>query len=142
MINVMATGSIFREIEVKTSSKDRPYVTGSLKVIEGTVVSFVRFVAFNDEARVELESLGDGDKVTITGRLEASAYMQSGGGGPRVSLKIIADRALCLKPLTGKATGTSRRCAKVPKRDAPATTRTGNRRTQLPSDDGLPPWAP
>lgn len=125
----LVSGVLFRAPATRTSKSGRPFTTATLKTSDGDAAKFVRVTAFSDTVREDLEGLGDGDALSVTGKLEAELY-QPDGAAPRVSLSIVADKVLVLK----KPERT-----KKPVADSPAAKPTPNLSQRFNAlDDDLP----
>jgi single-stranded DNA-binding protein len=96
MTYALVTGVLFRAPEQRTSKAGKPFVTATLKVKDGDASQFWRVTAFSDSAQAELMRLAEGDSLAVQGSFRAELYT-SGGGEPKVSLSIIADRVLALR---------------------------------------------
>ncbi len=94
-MSTLAEGSLFRAPERKTSKAGKPYLSATMKTAEGNEAIFVRLLVFSESAQEEIASLGEGDSLSVTGRLQAEAFEKD--GKLRVSFSIIVDRALALK---------------------------------------------
>lgn len=107
-ILAMISGSLHKDPETKTTKGGAPFVSATVKHLDGGHAQFVRIVAFDVEARDELAALSKGDGVTVTGRLEAEAY-QKDDAPARVSLSIIAERVTVLKQTKREKIAASRK---------------------------------
>jgi single-stranded DNA-binding protein len=92
---VMASGTLFRAPIVRPTAKGGQFVTGTLRVVDGSESVLVNIIAFDEVVLAELESLDQGDTLTVSGRLETSTYQKD--GQTKFGLRIVADRALALK---------------------------------------------
>lgn len=93
----MISGALFRAPEQKISKNDKAYVVATLRSREGDGSQFWRLVIFSEAAQAEVMRLGDGDPLSVTGVLKAEIYTPE-GGEPRLSLSIVVDQAIALKP--------------------------------------------
>lgn len=126
---VMISGALFRAPEQKISKNDKAYTVATLRSREGDGSQFWRLVIFHEAAQAEVMRLGDGDPLSVTGVLKAEIYTPE-GGEPRLSLSIVVDQAIALKPKKKEPKGESDR----PK---------ANRAHAAPADPGLNdpvPW--
>lgn len=67
----LASGAIFRSVEIRRSKNGRAFATATLKVRDGDAVSWVRVLAFSDHAIEALQRLNDGDGVAVQGVLKS-----------------------------------------------------------------------
>lgn len=93
----IVTGALFRFPESRVSKAGKPYVTATLKGKDGETAQFWRVTAFSETAQAELLRLSDGEALSVQGALRAELYRPEGGEA-RVSLSIIADHVLALRP--------------------------------------------
>ncbi|WP_395697976.1 single-stranded DNA-binding protein [Methylocella sp.] len=94
---VLLTGTVFRLAEIKTSRAGKPYARLTVKERNGESATFWGVTLFSESAIAEIDRLRKDDGVSVRGRLEATLYTPE-GGEPRVSLSVIADAVLPLKP--------------------------------------------
>jgi single-stranded DNA-binding protein len=92
----IVTGSLFRAPEQRTSKAGKPFVTATIRAKDGETTLWWKVVAFSDSTQAELMRLVDGDGVSVQGSFKAEMYTPE-GGEPKLSLSIIADRALALR---------------------------------------------
>jgi single-stranded DNA-binding protein len=111
----LITGVLFRAPEQRTSKSGKPYVTATIRAKDGDASQFWRVTAFSETAQAELMRLAEGDSLAVQGSFKAELYTPD-GGEMKLSLSIIADRALALRqpPRERKAP------ASGPPRDAPS----------------------
>jgi single-stranded DNA-binding protein len=104
----IVTGTLFKAPEQRTSKAGKPFVAATIRAKDGEVSQWWRIVAFSDTAQAELMRLGDGDGVAVQGALKAELY-QPDGGEPKISLSLVADRVLALRPKKRTASAPQRR---------------------------------
>jgi hypothetical protein len=100
--SALASGRIFGEI-LTSSTKNGGQVTFfKIKVTNSNATEFWSISTFSDTVREELSGLRDGDAVSVVGALSVELF--DWRGEKRLSHKLLADRALALKPKPKKAT--------------------------------------
>lgn len=97
MIAALINGSLFRACEQRTSKAGKLYATGVVRVKDGDGSLFIRITAFGETAQTELLRLQDGDALACQGNLKAQIY--SGSSEPRISLNLMVDSVLALRPV-------------------------------------------
>jgi single-stranded DNA-binding protein len=102
MTSALVKGALHKAPEQRTSKNGNPFTMATVRVRNGNETEFWRIFAFSDQARGELDRLGDGDVVAIQGPFEAKIY--DAERGPRVSLSITADHVLALRQPTKERT--------------------------------------
>lgn len=128
---VMISGALFRSPEQRISKSDKVYTTATMRSREGDGSQFWRLVIFSETAQAEVMRLRDGDPLSVTGVLNAGIYSPE-GGEPRLSLSIVVDQAIALRPKPRKAKDDDR-----PKAQA---IKSGATPEEAGLDDPLPPW--
>lgn len=93
---VLVNGVIFRTPEQRPGKGGGTYALATLKTREGDAVQYWRVLAFNATTQAEIMRLDDGDGVAVQGALRAEIYKPE-HGEPRVSLNIMAERAIGLR---------------------------------------------
>lgn len=101
MILALISGTLYRDPEQRTG-KNAPFAVATVKWVEDGRPQYAKALAFDDEARSTLMDLAKGDALSITGRLEVELFEKE-GQLPRVTLKIVADKILPLKPRSRRA---------------------------------------
>jgi hypothetical protein len=91
----IVTGALYRAPEQRTSKAGKPFVTATIRAKDGDALQWWKVVAFSETAQSELMRLVDGDSLAVQGSFRE--LYQPEGGEARVSLNIIADRALALR---------------------------------------------
>jgi hypothetical protein len=97
----LATGRIFGEILTRPTKNGGQVTFFKIKVTNGTATEFWSISTFSDTVREELSGLRDGDAVSVVGTLNVDLF--DWHGEKRISHKLLADRALALKPKPKKA---------------------------------------
>ena len=91
---------------------------------------FWRLTAFSETVQSELMRLRDGDHLSVTGYLTPGIY-QPEGSDPRLSLSIVVDQCVALKP----------KPKQKPERDRPKTPyRGGGMAVEEAGLNDPPPW--
>jgi single-stranded DNA-binding protein len=96
MTFALVNGQLFRAPEQKTSKAGKPFVTATIRAKDGEALQWWKVAAFSESAQAEIMRLSEGDVVSVQGSLKAELYTPE-GGEPRVSLSIVADKALALR---------------------------------------------
>ncbi|WP_407659908.1 single-stranded DNA-binding protein [Methylocystis suflitae] len=91
MIFALASGTIFRPVEIRTAKSGRLFASTTLKCRDGDSMTWVKVLAFSDHTIEAFQRLGDGDGVAVQGVLRSEVYT-SRDGETRVALTIIADQ--------------------------------------------------
>ena len=94
--DVLISGALFRAPEQKTSKTGRPYVSATLRVVNGNEAHFWRIFVFSESAQAEMMRLGEGDAIACQGTPKFELYMPV-GAAPRISLSMTADHVLALR---------------------------------------------
>jgi len=94
---VLITGALSKTVEKRSSKNGNPFALANIRVKDGDSHVYWRVFAFNEQAIAELAELSEGDAVSLSGAMKADIY-QSDGKPPRVSLTLMADKVLALKP--------------------------------------------
>jgi single-stranded DNA-binding protein len=97
VIAALVAGTLFRAPEQRTAKSGRQFVAATVRAKEGDGSQFIRLVAFSETAQAELLRLEDGDAISAQGPLKAEIYAANDGTA-KISLSIIADRVLPLRP--------------------------------------------
>jgi single-stranded DNA-binding protein len=92
----LVTGQLYRPPEQRTSKAGKLFVAATLKVKDGEAAQWWRVTAFSETAQAELMRPGDGDGVAVQGPFKAELYDKD--GEHRVSLNLVADQVLALRP--------------------------------------------
>jgi single-stranded DNA-binding protein len=93
MLNVLASGTLARDPQQRTSSAGKPYCTVLVRVpVEDAEALLCSVIAFAPDAVRALLALGRGDAVTVAGRAKLSSWQSA--GEPRHGLSVVADRVL------------------------------------------------
>jgi hypothetical protein len=111
----LPTGRIFGEILTKPTKNGGQVTFFKMKVTNGNATEFWSISTFSDTVREELSGLSDGDAISVVGVLTTELFHWR--GEKRVSHKLLADRAMALKPKPSKPRDTVRQ--------AEASTNTG-----------------
>ena len=106
----LATGSIFKPPEQRTSKTGKPFVAATIRTKDGDAFQWWRIVAFSDTAQAELMRLGDGDACSVQGNFKAELYRPDGGEA-KLSLSIVADQVLALRQPKKRAANAPQRRA-------------------------------
>ena len=93
----LVTGVLFRAPEQRTSKAGKPFVTATIRAKDGETTLWWKVVAFSESAQAELMRLVDGDSLAVQGSFRTELYHPD-GGEPKLSLNIIADHVLALRP--------------------------------------------
>jgi hypothetical protein len=96
----LPTGRIFGEILTKPTKNGGKVTFFKMKVTSGNATEFWSISTFSDTVREELAGLSDGDSISVVGALTTELF--DWRGEKRVSHKLLADRALALKPKPAK----------------------------------------
>jgi single-stranded DNA-binding protein len=111
----LVSGSLFRAPEQRTSkAAGKPFVTATIRAKDGEASQWWRVTAFSETAQAELMRLIDGDSLAVQGSFKAELYTPD-GGETKLSLSIIANRVLPLRPPPKERKAP----ASGPQRDAP-----------------------
>jgi hypothetical protein len=92
----LAHGRIFGEIQTRPTKNGGQVTYFKIKVTNGNAIEFWSISTFSDPVREELFGLSDGDAVSVVGALSMELF--DWRGEKRIGLKLLADRALGLKP--------------------------------------------
>ncbi len=95
---VMISGALFKAPQQKISKSGKNYTVATLRSREGEGSLYWRLTAFAETAQAEIMRLGDGDPLSVTGVLTPGIYQPEGAAEARLSLSIVADQAIALKP--------------------------------------------
>jgi len=136
--SVLISGRLFRQRERRECRNGGTMATTSLKVVENGSVQWWGVVSFGENAEALL-SLEEGDAVSIAGKFEAGTY-EDKAGETRISLKVIADKLISLKPRPAAESSPTRR--RTPSK-RPATHKTPAKVTRPAIDADLNdalPW--
>jgi len=102
MTFALVSGSLFRAPEQRTSKAGKPFVTATIRTKsatpskDGEASQWWKVAAFSESVQAEIMRLSEGDAVSVQGSFKAELYNPE-GGEPRVSLSIVADKALALR---------------------------------------------
>ena len=96
MIRALLTGTLHNAPQARTGASGKPYTTAKLKAVgkDGSTI-WVSLVAFGDLAE-RLATINPGNAVAVSGRLEASAYLDK-SGNPAAGLSVVVDELATLK---------------------------------------------
>lgn len=79
MNNIMISGRITKEIELKKTNNDKKYVLNTLAVRRDEKnTDFIKFVVWNHQAEYLSKYGNKGDKAVISGSLQVSQYESNG----------------------------------------------------------------
>lgn len=93
MLNVLASGTLIRDPQERTSAAGKPYCTALVRVpCEDAEPIIVSVIAFDERAVQALLALGRGDAVSVAGRAKLSSWTKD--GEERHGLSMVADRVL------------------------------------------------
>jgi single-stranded DNA-binding protein len=95
-VAALISGTISRAPEQKTSRNGNPFVTASIRVVNGNEANFWRIFVFSESAQAALLALGEGDSVACQGTPKFEMYAPEGGAA-RVSLSLTVDQVVALK---------------------------------------------
>jgi single-stranded DNA-binding protein len=107
----IVTGALYRAPEQRTSKAGKLFVTATIRAKDGDASQWWKVAAFSESVQAEIMRLSEGDAVSVQGSFKAELYTFE-GGEPRVSLSIVADKALALRQPPKER--------KPPQRDTPA----------------------
>ena len=107
----LASGRIWGEILTKPTKNGGQVTFFKIKVTNGNATEFWSISTFSDTVLEELSGLRDGDSVSVVGALTTELF--DWRGEKRVSHKLLADRALALKPKPAKPRATPARQAEA-----------------------------
>lgn len=93
----LISGVLYRAAEQKVGKSGKTYTGATIRCREGDGASFWRVTAFNEAAQNELLRLRDGDHVSASGAFTPAIY-QPPGADARLSLSLIADQVVALRP--------------------------------------------
>jgi single-stranded DNA-binding protein len=99
-VSALAQGRIFGEIQTRPTKNGGQVTFFKIKVTNGNATELWSISTFSDTVREELSGLSDGDSVSVVGALTTEIFEWK--GEKRVSHKLLADRALALKPKPAK----------------------------------------
>ena len=111
----LASGRIWGEILTKPTKNGGQVTFFKIKVTNGNATEFWSISTFSDTVLEELSGLRDGDSVSVVGALTTELF--DWRGEKRVSHKLLADRALALKPKPAKPRATPARQAEASNTD-------------------------
>jgi len=96
-VQVLVTGSIFREPQERNSASGRSYVTTTVKAAgaDNESSDFWSVLAFGDTAKSELMRLRVGEKVSLQGKPRLEIFEKDGKA--RISRTVFADGVLALR---------------------------------------------
>jgi hypothetical protein len=89
---VLVYGRLWCEPERKLTKAGKPYATATIRDGQGDDATWWRLFAFSEAGCAELLGLHDGDGVAASGTFKAELY--DGRDGARISLTVLADRAI------------------------------------------------
>jgi hypothetical protein len=92
----LVSGRICGEIATRPTKNGGQVTFFKIKVTNGNATEFWSISTFSDTVREELSGLQDGDSVSVVGALSVELFEWK--GEQRISHKLLADRALALKP--------------------------------------------
>jgi hypothetical protein len=92
----LVSGRICGEIATRPTKNGGQVTFFKMKVTNGNATEFWSISTFSDTVREELSGMGDGDAVSVVGALSSEIF--DWRGEKRISLRLLADRALALKP--------------------------------------------
>lgn len=94
---VLISGVMYRTAEQKVGKSGKTYTGATVRCREGAGALFWRVTAFSQSAQDELLRLRDGDHVSASGVFTPAIY-QPPGADARLSLSLIADQVVALRP--------------------------------------------
>jgi single-stranded DNA-binding protein len=129
----LATGTIFRDIEVRESKAGKTFAKATIKSGSGDDTIFVRVIVFDGPQLDTLRNLQSGDSISVQGRIKLSTNEKAGEW--KAAVDLLADQVM---PLRKSETG-----AKAPERrreaqDDPAPRARAHSRTADIIDDEIP----
>jgi single-stranded DNA-binding protein len=132
-VQVLVTGSIFREPQERNSASGRSYTSTTVKAAgadnEGS--DFWSVLAFGDTAKSELLRLHVGDKVSLQGKPKFEIFEKDGKA--RISRTVFADQVLALRAAPRE------KKPKAPESERPPLERADVAPTRSPDlDDDIP----
>jgi hypothetical protein len=110
-VSGLLQGRVIGEIQTRPTKTGGHVTFFKMKVTSGNATEFWSISTFSDTAREELSGLSDGDAISVVGALSAELFEWK--GEKRISLKIMADRVLPLKPKPPKPRATPGRQAEA-----------------------------
>jgi hypothetical protein len=125
--HVLVNGTLFRAPEQRTSKTGKPFVSATLKCVDGETLQWWKVVVFSESAQAELMRLGEDDALSAQGAMTAGLYTPI-GGETKLSFSLVADQVLALRQPTRE---------RKPKDPAPAPQNTPSRQDRCAGS-----WAP
>lgn len=93
MLNVLASGTLVRDPQSRTSANGKAYATALMRVpSEDAEAMLVSIVVFSDSAGAALLALAKGDSLAVAGRASLRTWEKD--GEQRHGLSIVADRVM------------------------------------------------
>lgn len=93
MLNVLASGTLVRDPQERTSANGKPYCTALLRVpCEDAEALLVSVIAFNADAVQALLALAKGDALAVAGRAKLNSWQRD--GEQKHGLDVVADQVL------------------------------------------------
>ncbi|WP_400769344.1 single-stranded DNA-binding protein [Methylosinus sporium] len=95
MIEALVYGRLFGAPTQRTAKSGAAYVMAKVLSKGQDGDDFVTIFCFSESAGAELLRLGDGERVSLQGKLKAEIYAKDGES--RISLTLVADQILALR---------------------------------------------
>ncbi|KGS08795.1 single-stranded DNA-binding protein [Burkholderia sp. ABCPW 111] len=94
MIDGLVSGKLYGTATSRTATSGKAFVTAKVRAAAGDGESlFVNVIAFDDEAKLALLALGDGDSVALAGTLTPKAWVDRAGDA-KPALDLVAHAVL------------------------------------------------
>ena len=121
MIRALITGTLYGTPQARTAASGNQYATAKVRGDgkNGTSV-WCSVIAFGEQAD-RLMTLADGASISISGRAEATAWLDK-TGEPKAGLSVVADELATLKGRPRPAPVEAQRQPRRPPRPAPVAT--------------------
>jgi len=93
MLSVLASGTLARDPQQRTSATGKPYCTALLRVpCDDAEALLASIIAFNQEAVQAIMALSRGDSVAVTGKGKLSNWEKD--GEQKYGLSVVAEKVL------------------------------------------------
>jgi len=113
----LVSGTLFRAPEQRVSKAGKTYVQATIKTRDGDASAFWRVLIFSETQQAEMQLLAVGDAVSVQGAMKVELYKPENGEA-RISLSIIADSLLGLRPPSRRRAPAEGRPHREPRRAA------------------------
>ncbi|MGC2517866.1 MAG: single-stranded DNA-binding protein [Burkholderiales bacterium] len=95
MLSVLASGTLMRDPEQRTSSAGKPFATGLMRVAaEDSDPILASLIAFSDGAVAALLALTKGDALSVAGRGKLTSWTKD--GEQKHGLSVVVEQVLTL----------------------------------------------